>query len=100
MNLTQTSNLPTIGPDPLIQPFSAKSSAPGTPLTNIGVTQELSELLGFDVVAGVGMVTTAGAAADYRQVPQSNGTNSSILLLNAPASLGVQVTERFSLGAT
>jgi long-chain fatty acid transport protein len=100
MNLTQTSNLPTIGPDPLIQPFSAKSSAPGTPLTNIGVTQELSELLGFDVVAGVGMVTTAGAASDYRQVPQSNGTNSSLLLLNAPASLGVQLTERFSLGAT
>jgi long-chain fatty acid transport protein len=100
MNLTQTSNLPTIGPDPIIQPFSAKSTAPGTPLTNIGVTQDLSEIFGFETVVGLGMVTTAGAAADFRHVPQSNGTNTSILLLNAPASLGVQLTDRLSFGAT
>ncbi|MCU0709308.1 MAG: hypothetical protein MUF23_13545 [Pirellula sp.] len=100
MNLTQTNNLPVIGPNPVIEPFSAKSTAPGTPLSNIGVTQELSEILGFDVVVGAGMVTTAGAAADFRQVPQSNGTNTSILLLNAPVSMGVQATERLSLGAT
>jgi long-chain fatty acid transport protein len=99
MNLTQTSNLPVVGPGPVIQPFSAKSSAPGTPLSNIGVTQDLSEILGFEAVVGVGMVTTAGAAADFRNVPQSNGTNTSILLLNAPASLGVKLTDRFSLGA-
>jgi long-chain fatty acid transport protein len=100
MNLTQTSQLPVIGPDPLVQPFSAKSSAPGTPLVNFGVTQDLGEVLGFDVVFGTGMVTTAGAAADYRHVPQSNGTNSSLLLLNAPASLGVQLTDRWSVGST
>jgi long-chain fatty acid transport protein len=99
MNLTQTSNLPAAGPD-LIQPFSAKSSAPGTPLSNIGVTQDLSELLGVDVVVGAGMITTAGAAADYRQVPQSNGTNSALLLLNAPVSMGVKLTDRFSIGTT
>lgn len=100
MNLTQTSNLPVVGPNPLIQPFSAKSSAPGTPLANFGITQDLSELFGVDVVLGAGMVTTAGAAADYRQVPQSNGTNTSLLLLNAPVSLGVNLTERLSVGAT
>jgi long-chain fatty acid transport protein len=99
MNLTQTSNLPTVGPE-LIQPFSAKSSAPGTPLSNIGVTQDLSELLGVDVVVGAGMITTAGAAADYRQVPQSNGTNSALLMLNAPVSMGVKLTDRFSIGTT
>jgi long-chain fatty acid transport protein len=99
MTLTQTSDLPTIGPT-LIQPFSAKSSAPGTPLTNVGITQDLSELLGLDVVVGTGMITTAGAAADYRRVPQSNGTNTSLLLLNAPVSMGIKLTERFSLGAT
>ena len=27
-NLTQTSNIPVVGPDPLIEPFSAKSTAP------------------------------------------------------------------------
>lgn len=99
MNLTQTSSLPTVGPE-LIQPFSAKSSAPGTPLSNIGVTQDLSELLGVDVVVGAGMITTAGAAADYRQVPQSNGTNSALLLLNAPVTMGVKLTDRFSIGTT
>lgn len=100
MNLTQTNDLPTVGPNPIIQPFSAKSSAPGTPLANIGVTQDLSEILGVDVVLGAGMVTTAGAAADYRKVPQSNGTNTSLLLLNAPVSMGINMTERLSLGAT
>jgi long-chain fatty acid transport protein len=43
-NFTQTSNIPIIGPDPLIEPFSAKSTAPGTPVDNIGVTQDLSQL--------------------------------------------------------
>lgn len=99
MNLTQTSSLPTVGPE-LIQPFSAKSSAPGTPLSNIGITQDLSELLGFDVVVGTGMVTTAGAAADYRRIPQSNGTNTSLLMLNAPVSAGVKLTDRLSVGGT
>ena len=31
-NLTQTSNIPIIGP-PLIEPYSAKSTAPGTPVS-------------------------------------------------------------------
>lgn len=42
MNLTQTAPIPPIGP-PLIEPFSGKSTAPGTPGGNIGITQELSE---------------------------------------------------------
>lgn len=98
-NLTQTSNIPAIGPTPIIQPFSGKSTAQGAPLANIGITQDLSEILGVDVVFGAGMVTTAGAASDYRHIPQSNGTNTSMLLLNAPMSLGINVTERLSMGA-
>jgi long-chain fatty acid transport protein len=98
MNLTQTSNIPVIGPGTLIQPYSAKSSAPGTPLGNIGVTQDLSEL-GLDAVIGIGFVTTAGAAADFRQVPQSNGTNTALLVLNTPIGIGVNLTDRLSVGA-
>ncbi len=96
LNLTQTSNLPTVGPS-LIQPFSAKSTAPGTPLGNIGVTQDLSEL-GIDGVVGIGFVTTAGAAADYRQVPESNGTNTALLVLNTPLAVGINITDRLSIG--
>src|SRR5262245_53998877 len=51
-NLTQTSNIPIVGP-PLIEPFSAKSTAPGTPMGNIGVTQDLSGL-GLPATFGIG----------------------------------------------
>jgi long-chain fatty acid transport protein len=44
-------------------------------------------------------VTTAGAAADFRQVPESNGTNTTLLVLNAPVSLGIRLTDRLSVGA-
>ncbi len=42
-NMTQTSNIPIIGP-PSVEPFSGRSTAPGTPAGNIGVTQDLSAL--------------------------------------------------------
>ena len=98
-NMTQTSNIPIIGPTPLIEPFSAKSTAPGLPVGNIGVTQDLSEL-GLPATLGIGFVTTAGAFADYRQVPESNGTNAALAIFNIPVSLGVDMTDRWSLGAS
>jgi long-chain fatty acid transport protein len=55
-NLTQTSNIPIAGP-PLIEPYSAKSTAPGSPVGNIGVTQDLSDL-GMPATLGLGFVTT------------------------------------------
>lgn len=98
-NLTQTSNIPVIGPDPLIEPFSAKSTAPGTPLGNIGVTQDLDEL-GLPVTLGLGFVTTAGGFVDFRQVPQSHGTNTGQTIFNMPLALGVDLTDRLALGAS
>lgn len=97
-DLTQTSNIPVIGP-PLIEPFSAKSSAPGLPVGNIGVTQDISEL-GLPVTLGLGFVTAAGGFVDFRQVPQSRGTNSSMTIFSIPISAGMDVTERLSIGAT
>ena len=73
MNMTQTGRIPAVGPT-LIEPFSAKSTAPGSPLGNIGLTQDLSEL-GLPATLAFGFLTTAGLFADYRQVPESNGTN-------------------------
>ncbi|MCU0718215.1 MAG: hypothetical protein MUC83_00810, partial [Pirellula sp.] len=98
-NLTQTSNIPVVGPNPLIEPFSAKSTAPGTPLGNIGVSQDLSEL-GLPATVGIGFVTTAGAFADFRNAPESGGTNAGLAIFNMPLTLGVELTDRWSIGTS
>jgi long-chain fatty acid transport protein len=97
-NLTQTSNIPVAGP-PLIEPFTAKSTAPGSPMGNIGLTQDFSEL-GLPVTFGIGFVTTAGGFVDFRHVPESHGTNSGQFIFNMPMAVGVDVTERLSVGAS
>lgn len=97
-NMTQTSNIPAIGLFPSIEPFSAKSTAPGLPVGNIGLTQDISEL-GLPVTLGVGFITTAGAFADFRQVPESDGTNAALAIFNLPVSMGVDLTDRWSIGA-
>jgi long-chain fatty acid transport protein len=96
-NLTQTGQIPFAGPA-LIEPFSAKSTAPGTPLGNIGVTQDFSEL-GLPVTLGVGFVTTCGAMVDFRDVPASHGTNSGMSIFSVPIMLGANVTDNLSVGA-
>lgn len=97
-DLTQTSNIPVAGPS-LIQPFSASSSAPGVPAGNFGVTQDFNAL-GMPATIGLGFVVTSGGFADFRDVPQSNGTNMGSTIFNMPASLGVDLTDRWSIGAT
>ncbi|MCO6454308.1 MAG: hypothetical protein J5I93_03245 [Pirellulaceae bacterium] len=98
-NLTQTSNIPVVGPNPLIEPYSAKSTAPGTPVGNIGVTQDLSEL-GLPATFGIGFITTAGGFIDFRHVPESHGTNTGQVIFNMPVALGVDLTDRLSVGAS
>lgn len=98
-NLTQTIDIPPVGPNPLIEPFSAKSTAPGSPVGNIGVTQDFSEL-GLPVTLGMGFVTTAGGVVDFRQIPESNGTNNGLSIFNIPVALAVDVTDRLSMGAS
>lgn len=98
-NMTQASNIPVIGSNPLIEPFSAKSTAPGIPAGNIGVTQDLSEL-GLPATLGLGFITTAGGFIDFRQVPESNGTNSAQTIFNIPVALGIDLTDRLSAGAS
>lgn len=97
-NLTQTSNIPIVGP-PLIEPFNAKSTAPGVPGGNIGVTQDLSAL-GLPATFGIGFITSAGGFVDFRHVPESHGTSSALTVFSLPMSVGVDLTERFSVGAS
>jgi len=97
-NITQTGPIPAIGPA-LIDPFSAKSTAPGTPMGNIGVTQELSAY-GLPATLGIGFVSTSGGFVDFRNVPQSHGTSTGLAIFSMPLTLGIQVTDRLSVGAS
>jgi long-chain fatty acid transport protein len=97
INMQQTGQIPFAGPA-LVDPFTGKSTAPGTPLGNIGVTQDLSEL-GMPATLGIGFITTSGASVDYRHIPESNGTNSGLAIFSVPVMIGVDVTDRLSVGA-
>ncbi|MEX2172583.1 MAG: porin [Pirellulales bacterium] len=93
-NITQLDSLPLVGVDP----FIAKSNTPGSLCGNIGATQDLA-MMGWPVVFGIGLFTNAGAGTDFRRVPESNGTNAEYLALDMTSSLGVQLSERLSVGA-
>jgi long-chain fatty acid transport protein len=99
-NMTQLSPLPA---DPSLDtrvfPYSAKSTAPGLPIANIGISQDLAEL-GLPATVAFGFMTTAGAFVDFRHIPESDGTNSGQTIFNAPAAIGVDMTDRWSLGAS
>lgn len=94
-DLTQTTPIPLLGVDP----YAAKSTAQGIGGANIGVTQSM-EMMGLPVVFGLGFITNAVGGADFRHVPQSNSTNSAIMVLELASSAGVQLTEQLSAGAT
>jgi len=69
------------------------------PVGNFGVTQDFNELR-LPVTFGIGFVTTAGGFVDFRDIPNSNGTNTEITIFNLPFSVGVDLTERLSIGAS
>src|SRR6476620_9846790 len=96
-NLNQTAPIPVVGP-PQIDPFSAKSTAPGAPMGNIGVTQELSAY-GLPTTLGMGFISTSGGFVDFRNVPQCHGTNTGLAIFSMPVTLGIQVTDRLSVVA-
>ena len=81
-----------------ISPFEAKSEQPGSVLGNIAVTQDFTA---FDlpVTFGLGFLTGAGLGVKYLEAPNSNGSAASLLALNMASGVGVQVTERLSVGS-
>lgn len=94
-HMDQGAPLPLLG----VLPYSAKSTAPGVPVGNIGLTQDLSEL-GLPAILAVGFITTSGVFGDFRQVPASNGTNAAMSIFSLPVALGVSLNERLSVGAS
>ena len=92
--LDQTSPIPLLGVDP----FDAKSTAPGGAAGNIGVTQDLSAL-GMPATFGLGFTTAAAGVVDFRNTPESNGTNSALTVFEMTGALGADLTDRLSVGA-
>jgi len=95
VNLEQKAAAPLLG----VAPFSAKSSTPGAIVPAIGVAQEV-DALPLPTTVGLAVIGAAGGGSSYVQVPASNATSSYLLLLEFAPSVGVEVTERLSLGAT
>lgn len=81
-----------------ISPFQAKSNQPGNILGNIAITQDFSA---FDLPMtwGVAFLSGVGLGVKYIDVPESNGSAASLLGLHTASGVGVQLTERLSLGA-
>lgn len=95
VDLTQTAPVPALG----VAPFSAKSSTPGAVVPAIGVAQEV-EGLPLPTTVGLAVFGAAGGGSSYVQVPASNATSSYLLLLEFAPSVGIELTERLSIGAT
>lgn len=93
-NIEQTAPLPLLG----VQPYGAKSNAQGVAAPAIGVTQDLRSL-GLPATFGIGLFTPAAGGADFRHNPASDGTNSAMTVLQITNSLGIDVTDRLSVGA-
>jgi long-chain fatty acid transport protein len=84
---------------PRVGTFAAKSEAEGSALGNIGITQDY-RVLGLPVVAAIGLTSAAGAGLSFRDVPASNGTSVTLTALQIGSSIGVELTDRLSVGAS
>ncbi len=94
INVNNQANLPLAD----VGPFQAKSEQPGSALGNIAVTQDFSAF-GLPVTWGAGLLSGVGLGVKYMTDPNSNGSASSLFGLNIGSGVGVQVTERVSVGA-
>jgi long-chain fatty acid transport protein len=83
---------------PNLGTFSAKSEAEGSALGNIGISHDL-DVLGLPATMGMGLMSAAGAGLSFRNVPESNGTSVNLTILQIGSGIGVDVTDRLSVGA-
>lgn len=88
--------IPSLGIDPFT---NAKSDAQGVAAGNIGVTQDVSAL-GMPMTIGLGLIAGSGAGNDFRHIPESNGTHTTLVALDIVMSAAVDMTDRWSLGSS
>lgn len=77
----------------------AKSDAQGLAPVNIGITQDLNAS-GLPVTFGLGFMAGSGAGVDFRNVAQLNGTNAVFIALDVVGGVGINLTDRLSVGAS
>ena len=94
-NVTQTSNLPLVG----VTPFDGKSSAPPSLLGNIGVIHQ-TEVMDLPVTFGLGFITNAGLAVDFRHIDESGGTQASYVALDTISSAAIDLTDVWTFGTS
>ena len=95
VRLSQDTRIPLLG----VRPFSQKSGTPGAVVPAIGVSQELDGMP-LPTTFGFGVFSAAGGGTSYLQAPESNGTNSYLMILEFAPSMAVELTDRLSIGAT
>jgi long-chain fatty acid transport protein len=82
----------------IVSEFNGKSSAQGSLLGNIAVTQDLRPM-GIPGTFGIGLISSAGLGSSFRQIPESNGTSAFIAFLDINVAAGVEITDQLSAGA-
>ncbi len=83
-------------------PFSVTSRTPGFEAPAMGVTQNF-ECLGRPVTFGMGLSSVSGAGAEYRgRIPGTllNNYSEQYLVLGLTSGIGVDLTDRLSVGAS
>ena len=94
-NVTQTSSLPLVGVDP----YSGKSSAPAALGGNIGVIHQ-TEIMDIPITLGMGFMTNAGLAVDFRHISDSGGTHASYLALDLVNGVAFELAPNLSVGGS
>ncbi|NIL99201.1 MAG: hypothetical protein GTO53_12060 [Planctomycetales bacterium] len=84
---------------PNVDAFAGKSESEGSALGNIVVAQDLRDA-GVPGTFALGLLSSAGAGVHWRDIPASNGTSVLFQILEIGMGLGVEVTDRMSVGAT
>ncbi|MEM0927109.1 MAG: hypothetical protein AAGJ83_13790 [Planctomycetota bacterium] len=94
-NVTQTTDLPLVG----VTTYDGKSDAPASVLGNIGVIHETT-FMDLPVSFGLGFITNAGLAVDFRHIDASNGTQASYVALDTVSSAAIDLTSHLSIGGS
>ncbi|NIP86732.1 MAG: hypothetical protein GTO03_14690, partial [Planctomycetales bacterium] len=83
---------------PNVEPYAGKSEAEGSALGNIAVAYDLRDA-GIPGTFAIGLLSSAGAGVNWRNIPESNGTSVLMQILEIGVGLGVDVGDRMSVGA-
>ena len=95
VRMTQTRALPALG----VEPYSAVSTTPAAIAPNIGASYEVPGMP-LPTTFGIALIGAAGGAANFLAEPASNGTSSSLDILQFAPAVSLELTDDLSVGGT